>query len=144
MEKIQYELIIKFDSGAVDTFIDENSTFLITDNYKSEVLLTPQLFGIDDLRDYFSLLIIESIDNEDFITCYNKFKEYGDKIIYKLNDGDNIEEVILKIYNTDKIIYDIKKENLVGIEAGGASGRNDVNNMVYRLQFYRRKVNEVS
>lgn len=138
MADITYELDFMFDSGEELKYVDTERTFFILDNYSSKVLLTPQLFGIDDERDYFSLLVIDGIYN---LTAenYRNFKNFGDQVIEHLNNSDKIAKIIIKETDTDNIYYSIDADHLVGIEAGGASDRGAHNKLVYRLQFYYKK-----
>lgn len=139
MAYITYELIFKFASGKEVDFIDEEHTFSITENYKSSVLLTPQIFGIEDLRDYYALLIIDGRPIEDYATTYHNYKNFGDSIIDLLNAEDTILEIILRDTDTKEEYFHISSDQLVGIEAGGGTDRGMDNVMVYRIQIYYKK-----
>lgn len=139
MANITYKFIFKFASGEEKSFIDTNHTFSIIENYKSPVLLTPQLFGVDDNRDYYTLLIIDGRVLKNYIEDYKAYKEFGDSIVSQLNIGDPISTIILKDLDSDQDYYYISADQIVGIEAGGASDRGDDNKMVYRLQIYYKK-----
>lgn len=143
MANITYELIFKFASGKEVNFIDEEHTFSIVENYRSPVLLTPQVFGIDDNRDYYALLLIDGRPIDDYATAYCNYKNFGDSILDLLNNGDTISEIILKDINTQGEYFHINADQLVGIEAGGGSDRGLDNIMVYRIQIYYKKVGKI-
>lgn len=142
MDNITYSLIITLKSGDILTYTDEKHSFYIHDDYKSEILLTPQLFGIDSTeKDYFSLLVIEDTQKA-CSESYLAFKNYGDKIIQNLNNQNFITNVMLKD-EYGNVYYNISDKYLVGIEAGGSNARKHNSNLlVYRLQFYYNKKGE--
>lgn len=143
MANITYELIFKFASGKEVNFIDEEHTFSIVEDYKSSVLLTPQMFGIDDLRDYYALLLIDGRPINDYATAYCNYKNFGNSIIDLLNNEDTISEIILRDADIKDEYFHINTDQLVGIEAGGGSDRGLDNIMVYRIQIYYKKVGKI-
>lgn len=143
MANITYELVFKFSSGKEINFIDEEHTFSIVEDYRSPVLLTPQIFGIDDLREYYALLLIDGKPIGDYASNYCNFKNFGNSIVDLLNNEDTISEIILRDTNTKGEYFHINSEQLVGIEAGGGTDRGFDNIMVYRLQIYYKKVGKI-
>lgn len=143
MANITYELIFKFASGKEVNFIDEEHTFSIVENYRSPMLLTPQVFGIDDNRDYYALLLIDGRPMEDYASNYCNYKNFGDSILDLLNSEDTISEIILKDVDTQGEYFHINSDQLVGIEAGGGTDRGLDNIMVYRIQIYYKKVGKI-
>lgn len=143
MANITYELVFKFSSGKEVNFIDKEHTFSIIENYRSPVLLTPQIFGIDDQRDYYALLLIDGKPIDNYATAYCNYKNFGDSILDLLNNEDIISEIILKDTDTQEEYFHINSNQLVGIEAGGGSDRGMDNIMVYRIQIYYKKVGKI-
>lgn len=143
MANITYELIFKFASGEEVNFIDEEHTFSIVEDYRSPVLLTPQIFGIDDLREYYALLLIDGKPMEDYASNYCNFKNFGNSIVDLLNNKDTISEIVLRDTNTKGEYFHINSDQLVGIEAGGGTDRGFDNIMVYRIQIYYKKVGKI-
>lgn len=143
MANITYELIFKFASGEEVNFIDEEHTFSIVEDYRSPVLLTPQIFGIDDLREYYALLLIDGKPIGDYASNYCNFKNFGNSIVDLLNNEDTISEIVLRDTNTKGEYFHINSDQLVGIEAGGGTDRGFDNIMVYRIQIYYKKVGKI-
>lgn len=143
MANITYELVFKFSSGKEVNFIDKEHTFSIIENYRSPVLLTPQIFGIDDQRDYYALLLIDGKPIDNYATAYCNYKNFGDSILDLLNNEDIISEIILKDTDTQEEYFHINSNQLVGIEAGGGTDRGMDNIMVYRIQIYYKKVGKI-
>ncbi len=143
MANITYELIFKFASSKEVNFIDEEHTFSIIEDYRSPVLLTPQIFGIDDLREYYALLVIDGRPIEDYATAYCNYKNFGDSIVDLLNNKDTISEIILRDADTKGEYFHINSDQLVGIEAGGGNDRGMDNVMVYRIQIYYKKIGKI-
>lgn len=143
MANITYELIFKFASGEEVNFIDEEHTFSIVEDYRSPVLLTPQIFGIDDLREYYALLLIDGKPIGDYASNYCNFKNFGNSIVDLLNNEDTISEIVLRDTNTKGEYFHINSNQLVGIEAGGGTDRGFDNIMVYRIQIYYKKVGKI-
>ena len=139
MANITYELIFKFASGKEVNFIDVEHTFSIVEDYRSPVLLTPQIFGIDDLREYYALLLIDGRPIKDYALNYCNYKNFGDSIVDLLNNKDTISEIILRDTDTKGEYFHISSDQLVGIEAGGGTDRGMDNVMVYRIQIYYKK-----
>lgn len=143
MANITYELIFKFASGEEVNFIDEEHTFSIVENYRSPILLTPQVFGIDDNRDYYALLLIDGRPIDDYAAAYCNYKNFGDSVLDLLNSEDTISEIILRDVDTQGEYFHINSDQLVGIEAGGGTDRGLDNIMVYRIQIYYKKVGKI-
>lgn len=140
MNNVDYSLIFSFDSGKQEIFEDNNAFLSIQDNYRSEFLLTPRVFGLSDDIKYYSLLRIntnEKANAQDYIN----FKDFCNKILNYMENGDNITNFVLKD-NDGNVYYNITKENLIGIDAEGVNNIDTSNKLSFRIYLYRRKSEE--
>lgn len=136
MENHIYELIVTFESGEQNIFIDDKNILDINEKYASQMIINNEL-NLNREFEYFSVLIINP-NLESSGENYIKFKEYSEIIIEHLEKNDPIKSIVLKDSYGD-VYYNIVAENLVGVNLDGANELNNVNKLTFRLYFYLKK-----
>lgn len=137
MNLISYTLIFTFKSGAYKTFEDNNNCLTIQDNYRSDFLLTPRVFGLNDDVDYYALLRISTsaeANGEDYIS----FKNYCNELLTLMENNDEIVNIVLKD-GDGNVYYNINSNDLIGIDAEGINNIDTSNKLSFRLYIYRKK-----